>query len=83
MLPDSHGLGIEIEGDESKTPRRVRLRSARGETVLDQRALFDALFGCADSGDPTWRVRQLEPVLGEAGRSALPIPFFVWGLESI
>jgi len=83
MLPDAAGLSIEIEAESNDAPRRVRLRSATGETTLEQAQLFDALFGAAGANDPAALSRSLLPVLGTSGVAPLPIPLFVWGLESI
>ncbi|MCR9097751.1 MAG: GNAT family N-acetyltransferase [bacterium] len=83
MLPGVSGLAIEVEPTAGATPVRIRLRSAHGETRLDPRSLFDALFGCAGPEDPTELARALEPCLGRAALAHLPIPLFVWGLESI
>ncbi|MEM9174245.1 MAG: GNAT family N-acetyltransferase [Myxococcota bacterium] len=83
MLPAAQGLQLEPETKTTESPRRFRLRSAHGETVTTQQQVFAALFGRADGSAPSACAGALSPVLDDAARSTLPIPFFVWGLESI
>ena len=83
MLPGLSGLAIEVGAAEPGTTGTVQLRTARGESSIEPVRLFDALFGSARPESPEALLRALEPVLGPAACDHLPIPLFVWGLESI
>lgn len=83
MLPGIAGLTLELEPAGDETTCLARLRSARGEIRLELRRLFDALFGNAQPEDPEACSNALEPAVGRAACDHLPIPLFVWGLESI
>ena len=83
MLPNPSGLAIRVVEDEPGLPRLLALRSGLGEVHLQQSQLFEALFGSANRRDRAPIARRVTPVLGSANFNQLPIPFFVWGLESI
>jgi len=83
MLPGLSGLAIEIGSGDPGAIDAVRLRSARGESSIEPVRLFEALFGSARPESTEALVRALEPALGPAACDHLPIPLFVWGLESI
>ena len=83
MLPSLSELSIRVVEDEPGLPRLLALRSGLGEVHLQQSQLFEALFGSANRRDRTPIARRVTPVLGEANFNQLPVPFFVWGLESI
>ncbi len=83
MLPGLAGFTIEVEPGGDDRPGEVLLRSASGETRVDPTRLFDALFGSPRIRDSAALADALAPALGAAARAHLPIPFFVWGLESI
>lgn len=83
MLPGLSGLAIEVGAAEPGATGTVQLRTARGESSIEPVRLFDALFGSARPESPEALLRALEPALGPAACHHLPIPLFVWGLESI
>ena len=50
---------------------------------VEHAALLDTLFGGDTRPDPRMRLRPLFPEREDALLTRLPLPFFVWGLESI
>lgn len=83
LLPE--GEAIEIEGAPPGGPngRLYTVRSAQGTRVLEQGPLLEELFGSARRRAASPSDSPLEGLLGPNALSQLPIPFFVWGLESI
>jgi len=83
MEPSLDGLSIEFASDLGGADRPMRLSTKRGEVVVEHAALLDTLFGGDTRPDPRMRLRPLFPEREDGLLTRLPLPFFVWGLESI
>lgn len=83
LLPGDGVLEILDDSTDEPASTRLRLRSDSGETQVEAGTLLTALFGSDRGVDPGDCARRLAPALDEVARAALPLPFFVWGLESI
>lgn len=84
LLPDPRAFTIEATrsaADPRGEPTTFSIRSAFGMVPTDSRALLRLFLGSpSPTNAPT---PEMLHVLGEANASHLPLPFFVWGLESI
>ena len=79
---DADWLGLRaLEGDASSAPRFWPSRS--GRRAVSQGELLELLFGVPDSFDPGGRRGALGTAFGSGAMKQLPLPLFVWGLESI
>lgn len=80
---DADWRGLRALEDEAPSARRFGpIRS--GQPAVNQGELLELLFGAPDSLDPDHGRREaLGAAFGSAAMQGLPLPLFVWGLESI
>jgi len=84
MLPEGQGLEIDfVDSSDPEGPSRLRLRSPYGEALLESAQWLEALFGSAKRLDRDPLLDRVAAAIGRRNCEELPIPFFVWGLESI
>jgi len=79
---DADGLGLHSGQDEGSSTARVW--PARSERrAVTQAELLERLFGPPDSKDPARPGDAFGTASGSIPTTGLPLPLFVWGLESI
>lgn len=83
LLAEPIGLELAVTSASEEPDRRFEMRSRRGVAHVEQSVLLKALFGSARPVERAALNRSLADPLGAANLDHLPIPFFVWGLESI
>lgn len=83
MLPEPLDLSMSGSQDEGSASPVVHLRSPLGERRIAQHHLLTALFGEGTGPAPSPNAACIAPVIGDGNALQLPLPFFVWGLESI
>ncbi len=94
IMPDSTRIQIKevppTAGASVAAPKLI-IKTTKGELTLDQPTLLALILGpgprfFAEKSDQRLaelRNRRLASILDDAALEALPLPFFVWGMESI
>jgi len=83
LLPDSPAIELEERPSPSPAGPTLWLRGRSGGVQVEPATLLTALFGSARGVDPRDCASSLVPALDARTLDSLPLPFFVWGLESI
>ncbi len=83
MLPDCTELQLTLQGTDSEDDISVELRTSEGSTTVEPSILLAQLMGATEAPRDDRTLCQLRALLGETTLRKLPLPFFVWGLESI
>lgn len=85
ILPELAALELSsLENTAEGLPRlRITNRTTSTHLDVDAEQWLVSLFGDADRGESERARTRASGVLPESARSKLPLPLFVWGLESI
>jgi hypothetical protein len=85
LLPEAEALALRPSERPASSEPRFTCSDGRTRRSVDLSAseLLGALFGAATDPGQRMALERAGAALSPAALEALPLPFFVWGLESI